>query len=164
MKLLSKHYETWKAIPDELIDRINQLDQFMSWDYLVTQIVYSLIDLILYTEEPPSSIEELDKKVLDIVNKYWVFYRENYKFHCSFLHIFWGWYEAWYYSYKWAEIIEADFWEEIKKMWIFERSTWDKILKSFLTKWSKLPANKMIEEFLWRSVSVEPFNKRYGLK
>ena len=64
----------------------------------------------------PENIEELDQKILEIVNQHSLFKRDGkYQMYCSFLHIFGGGYAAGYYSYMRAEALEADVFSKIKE-------------------------------------------------
>ena len=120
--------------------------------------------MILYSDEIPKNVEELDKKTLQIVNKVWIWQRpENYKMYASFWHIFgWG-YAAWYYSYMRAEILEADVFAKIKEIWMFSPKTWEKLLKTIIWQWTRKPAKELFFDFMWREVSIDAFLKRYGI-
>jgi Zn-dependent oligopeptidase len=109
----------------------------------------------------PQNIEELDKKVLEFVNKYSLFERDwNYKMYTAFWHIFWWWYAAWYYSYMWAEILEADVFEKIKEMWMFDRNNWEKFIKTILWQGTRKNASELFYDFMWREVDDTAFLKR----
>jgi Zn-dependent oligopeptidase len=106
----------------------------------------------------------LDEKVLKLVNEFSIFERdENYKMYTSFWHIFWWGYAAWYYSYMWAEIIEADVFDKIKKDWMFDSKVWEKFIKTILWQWTRKKASELFFDFMWRKVSDVAFMKRKGL-
>ena len=138
LKKLAKHYKTGEALDNSIIEKLEKLDTYMSWLWVSRQNEFALLDMYLYKEEAPIDIKQLDKKVLELINKNWIFKRgEEYKMYCAFNHIFgWG-YAAWYYSYMWAEILEKDIWEEIKKHWIFNREIWEKFIKTILWQWTR---------------------------
>lgn len=164
IKKLSKHIETWEALSDEMIEKFEKLKHYMSWVFVSRQNEFSLLDMTLYSSEIPNSIEELDKKTLEIVNQYSIFPRnDDYKMYCSFNHIFWGWYAAGYYSYMWAEIIEADVFERIKEMWMFDPKTWEKLLKTIIGQWTRKKASELFFDFMWREVENIAFIKRYWI-
>lgn len=164
IKKLSKHIETWESLSDEMIEKFEKLKHYMSWVFVARQNEFSLLDMTLYSSEVPNSIEELDKKTLEIVNIYSIFPRSNdYKMYCSFNHIFWGWYAAGYYSYMWAEIIEADVFERIKEMWMFDSKTWEKLLKTIIGQWTRKKASELFFDFMWREVDNSAFMKRYWI-
>lgn len=164
LERFAKHHATWEKITDELLDKLDNLKTFMSWNFVVRQNEFALLDMHLYTGDVPSSVEELDKKTLAIANDLWLFKRwDDYKMYASFGHIFgWG-YAAGYYSYMWAEIIEADVWSEIKRLGIFERSTWEKFIKTILGQWCRKDASDLFFDFMWREVDNKAFMERKWL-
>lgn len=164
LKKLAKYVETWKWLSNEMLNKLDNLKTFMSGLFVVRQNEFALLDMSLYSSEVPKNIEELDKKVEEIVNKYSIFKRwDDYKMYCSFWHIFWGWYAAWYYSYMWAEIIEADVFSRIKDLWMFDRKVWEKLLNTLLWQWTRKPAKELFFDFMWREVDNIAFMERKGL-
>jgi len=103
-------------MPEKLVQTLQDLKSFMMGNWVSRQNELALLDMTLYTSPIPNSVEELDQKILEIVNQYSIFPRgEEYKMYCAFLHIFGGGYEAKYYSYMRAELLEADVFQKIKK-------------------------------------------------
>ena len=103
-------------MPEKLVQTLQDLKTFMMGNWVSRQNELALLDMTLYTSSIPNSVEELDQKILEIVNQYSIFPRgEEYKMYCAFLHIFGGSYEAKYYSYMRAELLEADVFQAIKK-------------------------------------------------
>ncbi len=161
---LAKHYETGESISDTMLDKLDNLKTYMSGTFVARQNEFALLDMHIYSSEVPESVEMLDKKVLEIVNKYSIFPRwEEYKMYCSFGHIFWGWYSAWYYSYMWAEIIEADVFSRIKELWMFDRNVWEKLLNTILWQWTRKTATELFFDFMWREVDNTAFMERKWL-
>ena len=114
---LARHFETGAAIPDEMLDKLDTLKTYMSGISTLAQNSYALLDMALYSDTPPSSVEELDTKALELSNANTIFPKgPDFKMYASFGHIFGGGYAAGYYSYMRAEILEADVFEKIKKM------------------------------------------------
>ncbi len=164
LRKLAKHYKTWEVLSDEIIVKLDKLKRYMSWVWVARQNEFALLDMYLYKDEVPKNIEELDKKFLELVNKYWIFKRgEEYKMYTSFNHIFGWWYAAWYYSYMWAEILEADVFERIKEMWMFDRKIWEKFIKTILWQGSRKEAKELFYDFIWREVDNKAFMKRKWL-
>jgi peptidyl-dipeptidase Dcp len=81
----------------------------------------------------------------------------------SFGHIFAGGYSAGYYSYKWAEVLEADAFEKFKKDGIFNRKTADLFRKHILSKGNQDHPMKLFKLFRGREPSIEALLKRDGL-
>lgn len=164
LKKLWKHFETGENIPEDLILKLENLKTFMSWHFVARQNEFALLDMILYSSEVPETVEQLDKKTLEIVNKYGFRKRaEDYKMYASFWHIFGGGYAAGYYSYMWAEILEADVFARIKEMWMFSFETWEKLFKTIIWQWSRKTGNELFFDFMWREVSDKAFLERYGI-
>lgn len=164
LEKLARHFETGETIPKSMLDTLDILKTFMSGIFTLRQNEFAILDMKLYSEAVPETVEGLDKKALDIANEMWIFQRdENYKMYASFGHIFgWG-YSAWYFSYMWAEILEADVFERIKEMWMFKKATGEKFLATILGQWTRKPAWELFKDFMGRDLSNEAFMKRKGL-
>ncbi|MDD3794331.1 MAG: M3 family metallopeptidase [Candidatus Gracilibacteria bacterium] len=164
LKKLSKHIETGENFSDEIIEKLEKLKTFMTGVFVARQNEFALLDMSLYSSEIPNNVEELDKKILEIVNKYSIFKRgDDYKMYCSFNHIFGGGYAAGYYSYTWAEIIEADIFSRIKEMGMFDKKTGESFLKTILGQGTRKKASELFFDFMGREVENEAYIKRYGL-
>ena len=161
---LAKHYQTGETLPDSVMKTLDELDTYMSANGVLGQNTYALLDMHLYSEEVPGNIQELDKKTLEIVNKYWITQRgEDYKMYCSFSHIFgWG-YSAGYYSYMWAEILEADVFDTIEQQGMFDPKVGNKLIDTLIGQWTRKPAAELFKDFMGREVSNQAFMKRKGL-
>lgn len=161
---LAKHYQTWDSIPDDILDRLDDLKTYMTWAAVLGQNTFALLDMHLYSEEIPESIEKLDEKTLEIVNSYALNKRDSdYKMYCAFWHIFGGGYSAGYYSYMWAEILEADVFDKIKKDGMFDLEVWNKLIDTLIGQWTRKKAWDLFDDFMWRNVSNEAFMERKGL-
>jgi len=164
LKKLSKHFETGESLNEEILDKLDLLKTFNSGLSTLRQNEFALLDMYLYSEIIPETVEELDKKTLELSNKCGIFTREsNYKMYTSFNHIFGGWYAAGYYSYMRAEILEAQVWEKIKDNWIFKRTTWDLFCDNILAQGCKKDAKDLFFDFMWEEVKIDAFMKRKGL-
>lgn len=159
----AKHYKTNNPITKELIKKLEKLKTFMTGNSVLNQNIYSKVDMMIHTQEVPSTVEELDKKVLEIINSTAIFksWKDN-KFHAGFSHIFDWWYAAWFYSYERAEIIEADIFSEFKKNWIFDKETWEKFYNTILSKWTTKPALELFKDFKWREPALDAFFEKMG--
>lgn len=164
LEKLAKHHQTGEKIPDNILNTLDELKTYMSGSAVLWQNTYALLDMHLYAEEIPASIEELDKKTLEIVNKYGINKRDvDYKMYCSFNHIFGGGYSAGYYSYMWAEILEADVFEAIKNQGMFDPKVGQKLVDTLIGQGTRKPAWELFKDFMGREVSNVAFMKRKGL-
>ena len=164
MEKLSKHYKTWESLPKDILDKLDKLSTYWMWNRVLRQNELALVDLDLYTSNIPNSVEELDKKILEIVNKNSIFQRwEEYKMYCSFLHIFGWWYESKYYSYMRADQLQADVFSKIKSEWMMEPKVWKEYLEKILAQWALKPWKELFFDFMWRDVSEQALIKKYWL-
>lgn len=164
LKKIAKHVDSWNFISDELIEKMEKLKYFMTGLFLSRQTEFSILDMTIYSQKLPSNVDELDKTMLDIVNQNSYFKRDNdYKMYCSFNHIFWWGYAAGYYSYMWAEMLEADVFSRIKEMWMFSRETWEKLFSTIIWQWTRKKASELFYDFMWRELDNKAFIERYGI-
>ena len=164
LKKLAKHYESGESISEDVLKRLDELKTYMTWAAVLWQNTYALLDMHLYSEEIPNSVDELDEKTLSIVNNYALNKRDaDYKMYCSFGHIFWGGYSAWYYSYMWAEILEADVFDRIKLEWMFDAQVWNRLIDTLIGQWTRKKAGNLFKDFMWRDVSNKAFMERKWL-
>ncbi|MBO6184507.1 MAG: M3 family metallopeptidase [Chryseobacterium sp.] len=133
LKTFAKHYKTGEVLPDEKIEKIAQSKNFMEGYQTMRQIGFGLLDMNYH-----SRVRELErlsvKEFEDNYTKATQLYPSNPEtaMSPSFSHIFQGGYSAGYYSYKWAEVLDADAFQYFKENGIFnpEIATKYKILLS----------------------------------
>ncbi|MCH2188938.1 M3 family metallopeptidase, partial [Candidatus Gracilibacteria bacterium] len=160
---LGKHYETGESLPVSILDTLDSLRTYMSGYSTLRQCEFALLDMHLYSSDVPKSIADLDTYILDQVNAISLFPRgDQYKMYTSFGHIFGGGYAAGYYSYMWAEILEADVFAEIKKRGMFDPEVGQHFVKTILGQGTRKPATELFYDFMGREVSDEAFMERKG--
>ena len=109
LKAMARHYNTGKAMPDDLIDKVLATRIFRSGTAMLGQLAYLNVDLELYDGYNPEGREkpsDVQKRVFDQLSVTPSHPKNN--FLCAFTHIFSGGYAAGYFSYKWAEVLSAD--------------------------------------------------------
>ena len=120
LETFAKHYQTGEVLPDEKIERIAQSKNFMEGYQTLRQIGFGLLDMNYHTK-----VRELESKSVkefeDAYTKATQLYPANPEtaMSPSFSHIFQGGYSAGYYSYKWAEVLDADAFQYFKENGIF---------------------------------------------
>ncbi|WP_185225757.1 M3 family metallopeptidase [Chryseobacterium indologenes] len=120
LKTFAKHYKTGEVLPDEKIEKIEQSKNFMEGYQTLRQLGFGILDMSYHTK-----VEELEKEsIKDFEDKYTkatTLYPLNAEtaMSPSFSHIFQGGYSAGYYSYKWAEVLDADAFQYFKENGIF---------------------------------------------
>ena len=130
----AKHYQTGEPIPAELIEKIVAAKNYLAGYAQVRQLHYGLLDMSWHTltELPEESTVDFETKALA---PYAVMPAvEGTAFSGSFSHIFSGGYSAGYYSYKWAEVLEADAFSLFKEKGIFNTEVAASFRKNILSK------------------------------
>jgi peptidyl-dipeptidase Dcp len=120
LDLFAQHYETGERIPEELVEKLSQSRNFNSGYGSLRQIGFSLVDMYWHSniEEKdldPVAVEDQATRDVQLLPKI-----PGTNFSVSFSHIFAGGYSAGYYSYKWAEVLDADAFEAFKEEGLFD--------------------------------------------
>ncbi|MDD3302850.1 MAG: M3 family metallopeptidase [Candidatus Gracilibacteria bacterium] len=161
LKLFATHYQTGENIPKKMLKTMEKLKTYGVGNFTIRQNEFAMLDMHLHTKKIPINIQDLDNLVLNIVNNYSSIQKdESYKMYSSFSHIFDGGYGSGYYSYMWAEIIEAQVWEEFKKNGIFDKKTAKRFYETILGAGTTKKASELFHDFLGKEVSPKAFLKR----
>ena len=131
LEIFAKHYQTQDIIPQIYIEKIQKMAQFLQAYQFCRQIGLSQLDMAWHSITEPlndQQVFDFEKNILKNTNLL-PFITEKTSISTSFSHIFSGEYAAGYYSYKWAEMIEADAFAFIKKQGIFNKEISEKLLK-----------------------------------
>ena len=117
----ARHYETEEPLPDELVERIRESRNFNVAYACIRQVCFGLLDMAYYTQE-----EEFTEDVMEFEQKVWERLRllpsvPGTCMSTQFAHIMSGGYSAGYYSYKWAEVLDADAFSVFQRVGIFNR-------------------------------------------
>ena len=163
LSLFAYHYESGDLIPDELINKIKNSKNFMSASMCLRQLSLGYLDMAWYSKPVDvDNIEEFENKTLEktsLLDRI-----PGSTISCNFGHIFAGGYSAGYYSYKWAEVLEADAFEKFKEDGIFNRETASSFRKNILSKGNLEHPMRLYEKFRGREPKVDALIKRDGLK
>jgi len=162
LDMFAKHYETGELLPRELIGKISDIRKFQEGMGTIRQVVFATLDMKWHTAaELPASVgafEDEVKKPFDLLPEV-----EGSNFSCSFSHIFQGGYSAGYYSYKWAEVLDADAFESFKEKGLFDQETATSFRENILERGNTdLPMN-LYKKFKGREPSVDALLRRSGL-
>jgi peptidyl-dipeptidase Dcp len=163
LELYAKHYETGEVIPDELVAKIRAAEQFNQGFNLVEYLAACYLDMDWHTLGDPAGvdIDEFEKASMDrigLIPEIVERYRSTY-----FNHIIGG-YSAGYYSYVWAEVLDADAFEAFKETSLFDRETAASFRKNILERGGSEDPEVLYVRFRGRAPSVEPLLKKRGLK
>jgi len=118
LKPFAKHYQTGEVLSDEKIKKINESKNFMEGYQTLRQLGFGLLDMAYHTQpETVQDIKTFETKQTEKCSLYPV--NVETAISPSFSHIFQGGYSAGYYSYKWAEVLDADAFQYFKENGIF---------------------------------------------
>jgi peptidyl-dipeptidase Dcp len=120
LKTFAKHYQTGEILPDEKIEKLSQSKSFMEGYQTMRQVGLGLLDMAFHSSVSEHEVTDV-KEFEDYFTKVTQIYPSNPETATapSFSHIFQGGYSAGYYSYKWAEVLDADAFQYFKENGIF---------------------------------------------
>lgn len=163
LDLFSRHYETGELIPAELVQKIKDSSNFMAGYATVRQIGLARLDMAWHTTAPESITDVIgfenqvlqETEILPLV--------PGTNISCSFSHIFQGGYSSGYYSYKWAEVLDADAFEFFQETGVFNRETSTLFRKHILSAGGSEPPMELYKRFRGKEPSPEALLRRTGL-
>lgn len=164
LKLFAFHYKTSEVIPNELIEKINKSSQFNQGFKTIEYLAASFLDMDyhLLTEPKDFDVNEFERNSLNnigMIDEIVVRYKSTY-----FNHIFNFGYDAGYYSYIWAEVLDADAFDAFKQNGLFDKTTAESFRKNILEKGGTEDPLILYKKFRGSEPSIEPLLKRRGLK
>lgn len=162
LRIFARHYQTGEVIPQELIDKIRESQNFMEGVNSLTQIRYGMVDMNWHSGTPGNeSVVEIESKIDEQVN---LFPRvEGTAFSPAFSHIFAGGYSAGYYSYKWSEVLDADAFEYFEENGLFDKEVAGKFRRFVLEKGGSEHPMALYKKFRGREPSPKAMLRRSGL-
>jgi len=163
LALFAKHYETGETLPMEYIEKIKALGKFMEGYQTLRQLSFGYLDMAWHAvEQAPmfDKLEHFEREVLTTVDLLPPV--EGTAISTAFSHIFSGGYSAGYYSYKWAEVLDADAFALFQEKGIFDRHTGLAFRRLLAAGGSRHPM-ELYKEFRGHEPSVEPLLRRAGL-
>ena len=163
LNTFAKHYQTGEAIPVELIEKIVAAKNFQAGYAQVRQLHFGYLDMAWHTltEVPAEGTIEFEHKTLA---PYAVLPSvEGCGFSTSFSHIFTGGYSAGYYSYKWAEVLEADAFSLFQEKGIFNTEVSNAFRKEILEKGGMEDEAVIYRNFRGHAPQPEALMEKLGL-
>lgn len=164
LRTFAFHYQTGEPMPDELIDRIVKSRNFMAATACLRQVSLGLLDMAYYTRKEPftDDIIPFEKKAWAkaILGKQ----REDTCMTVQFSHIMAGGYAAGYYSYKWAEVLDADAFSVFQKHGIFNQDTAQSFRDNVLSKGGTEHPMTLYKRFRGGEPTIDALLKRNGIK
>ena len=163
LKVFARHYETGEVIPDELINKIRMTRHFNHGFASVEYLAASYLDMDWHTLQNPGEIdvgtfEKASMERIGLIPEIVVRYKSTY-----FGHIFGGGYSAGYYSYVWAEVLDADAFEAFKKRGLFDPVTALSFRKNILERGASADPLKLYKRFRGAEPGIGPLLARSGI-
>lgn len=164
LRTFAFHYKTGEPIPDELIGRIVMSRNFMAAYSCLRQVSFGLLDMAYYTKKEPFTDD-----IIKFEKKAWekAMVMPQLKDTCmtvQFSHIMAGGYAAGYYSYKWAEVLDADAFSVFKKNGIFDRKTAQSFRDNILSKGGTEHPMTLYKRFRGQEPTINALLERNGIK
>lgn len=163
LELFAKHYQTGEILPVSYIEKIKKAATFMQGLQTLRQLSFGLLDLKWHAEDPAhfSDIKTIEKTVFSETD----FYPEVPEscMSTAFSHIFQGGYSAGYYSYKWAEVLDADAFELFKEKGVFDVETAKSFQVNILSKGGSEHPMVLYKKFRGAEPNPDALLKRSGI-
>lgn len=162
LHLFARHYETGELIPDDLIQKLQASENFLNAYACVRQFNFAYMDMIWHTQ-PNLDFSDINDYEKSVLKDTLLFKSHTGSSACSFSHIFAGGYAAGYYSYKWAEVLDADAFEFFKEKGIFNSDVATSFKENILSKGSTEHPMELYKKFRGREPDVSALLRRDGL-
>ena len=164
LRTFAFHYQTGEPLPDELIERIVKSRNFMAAYGCLRQVSFGLLDMAYYTKKEP-----FDEDIIPFEKKAWekAMVTPQLPDTCmtvQFSHIMAGGYAAGYYSYKWAEVLDADAFSMFKKNGIFDQHTAQSFRDNILSKGGTEHPMTLYKRFRGQEPTIEALLQRNEIK
>lgn len=163
LKLFAKHYQTEEIIPMEYVNKIKESANFLEGLATVRQLSFGLLDMGWHAQNPSeiSDLKTFENQQFASTQMY-PDVKDN-AMSPSFSHIFNGGYSAGYYSYKWAEVLDADAFAFFKENGIFDRQTGQLFRDHILSKGGTENPMELYKRFRGQEPNPEALLERAGL-
>ena len=163
LDLFAKHYQTGETIPADYIQKIIDSSNFQSGLATIRQIGLATLDMAWHSQNPKdiTSVKDFEVSVTsktDLMPSV-----PETCTSCSFSHIFPGGYSSGYYSYKWAEVIDADAFEAFKEKGIFNKDVASSFYKNILSAGGSEHPSILYKRFRGREADPKALLRRSGL-
>ena len=164
LRTFAFHYQTGEPLPDELIQRIVKSRNFMAATACLRQVSFGLLDMAYYTKK-----DAFTDDIIPFEKKAWkkAILGEQLPDTCmtvQFSHIMAGGYAAGYYSYKWAEVLDADAFSVFKRHGIFDQKTAQRFRDNILSRGGTEHPMTLYKRFRGGEPTIDALLKRNGIK
>ena len=163
LNTFASHYETGETIPDDLIERIKRAANFNIAYACLRQLSFGFLDMAWYTRTTPfeGDVERYEKEAWQETQLLPAV--EGTCMSVQFSHIMSGGYAAGYYSYKWAEVLDADAFSLFQETGIFNTETAASFRENILSKGGTEPPMQLYKRFRGQAPTIHALLKRNGI-
>ncbi len=163
LALFAKHYETGEIIPQDYVEKIKESASFQEGMATLRQLSFGLLDMAFHSNNPTeiTDVKAFEKAAFDGTTLY-----PDVAENCmsvSFSHIFAGGYSSGYYSYKWAEVLDADAFAYFQEQGIFNKEVATKFKDNVLSKGGTELPMELYKRFRGQEPKADALLKRAGL-
>ncbi len=163
LDLFANHYETGDKMPEEHVQKIKMSSNFNEGYQVVRQVSLSLIDMSWHTQHSKNIVDVIEHEKSATKKTQLLPPLDGACVSTSFSHVFSGGYSAGYYSYKWAEVLDADAFEKFKEEGIFNKEVANSFYENILSKGGSDNPMTLYKNFRGKDPSVDAVLKRGGL-
>lgn len=164
LQTFAKHYKTGEVLPQDLMKKIIAADQFQSGISTLRQLSFGMLDLTFHEQNSIEAFEDCDAFEKNVMKNYaFLPPLENESLSCGFSHVFAGGYAAGYYSYKWAEVLDADAFAAFKEKGLFNKQLAQSFKDNILSRGGTEDPAKLYEQFRGRAPRIDALIERLGL-
>ncbi len=163
LDIYASHDDTGEPIPANLAQKIKDSAKFFAGSFSLRQINFALLDMAWHSGDP-GSVADINAFEIEATRESTILPRvPGTNFSCSFSHVFNGGYSSGYYSYKWAEVLDADAFELFKEKGLFNREVADRFRTFILEKGGSEPPMELYKSFRDREPDPDALLRREGL-
>lgn len=157
------HYQTGEKIPAELVQKIRDAGNFNAGYACLRQLSFGLLDMAWHTITSPIETDATTFEQMATTKTQILPVVDGTAIGAQFSHIFSGGYAAGYYSYKWAEVLDADAFSLFKEKGIFDKETAASFRKNILEKGGTEPPMELYINFRGHQPSIDALMRRDGI-
>ncbi len=167
LDMFARHYQTGETIPEELFQKMVDARTYRGANLQMRQLGFASADLKLHREYDPARDGDVCAYARDILQQYLPApLPENYSMIAAFTHLFASpvGYGAGYYSYKWAEVLDADAFTRFREFGIFSREVGSAFRDNILSKGDSADPAELYRGFMGRDPDPNALLARFGLQ
>jgi oligopeptidase A len=167
LDLFARHWETGEKIPDALYEKMTRARTYRAANAQMRQLGFATVDLALHVQWEPRDTEahllEYARRILQAHSPTKL--PTDYAMICGFSHLFASpvAYAAGYYSYKWAEVLDADAFSRFKEHGVFDPDVGQAFKDAILSQGDSRDPMELYQDFMGREPRLEPLFERQGL-